>query len=271
MLENCQPYLVNTQVAHPVSRPLLGGTDEGWITQHFYHLIEKVASGNANVHICGETGTGKQVAATMVHALSGRSAYPLITVDCAAHHNRRLRCVNHKGAETPGKETPISVQSLYRQAGHGTLILDDVSRMRLDLQAELLRIRRKPPDPVEGGDLVHSPHPRIVMTSYRSPQTLLRNGAIKPELYDHLHPVVIHLLALRHCKEDIPALANFYFRYYGNRRENQLLPASVITQLVDYDWPGNHYELQNTIQRYLAYDEIIFLHLESIEGREIAG
>jgi DNA-binding NtrC family response regulator len=73
---------------------------------------------------------------------------------------------------------------------------------------------------------------------------------------------------LRNCKEDLPSLANHYFSYFGNRPKKQQLPESVMRRLLDYDWPGNLYELQNTIQRYLVYDEIIFLPARTESDKE---
>jgi DNA-binding NtrC family response regulator len=148
---------------------------------------------------------------------------------------------------------------LLRQARRGTLILDDINRMRPDLQAKLLRVIKPAINPAGKDSPCRTFMPRIVTTSRRDPQTFLRNGTIAAELFDRLSPVLINLKPLRKCKKDLPALANHYFSHYSNSPEKKVLPESIMRRLLNYDWPGNLYELQNTIQRYLAYDEIIFL------------
>jgi len=248
--------------------------DGSWIAQNIFQQIKEVASENSTVHICGEIGTGKHFVASMIHSLSDRNRYPLFAIDCTVIHERRMssNAVLHErrmcskymeGKDRPDTKTERIVRSVFRQAGHGTLILDDINRMELDMQEKMLQVIKETANSAGEERRAHVPYPRIIMITHRSPQTLLGNGTIKFELYNHLHPVQINLKALRDCKKNIPVLANYYYNHYNNYPGNQVLPESIIQQLLDYDWPGNLYELQNTIQRYLAYGEISFLQVKA--------
>lgn len=232
--------------------------------QNAVQQISKAASGNANVHIYGEIGTGKQVAAAMIHELSGRAAYPLITIDCAEYQKKSMwsGCLEAKKSLAVNAEK--QVPEFLHQAGAGTLILDGINQMGFDLQATLLRVLKQTTNPTGAC----TPVPRIVTTSRLDPQILLRQGTLKPELFEHLNPELIMLKPLRDCKEDLPALANYYFCLYGNSPGKWGLPESIMQRLLDYDWPGNLYELQNTIQRYLVYDEILFIPAKTVSANE---
>lgn len=261
-----QPFHLHTVVAdqgNAVARARFCQGDGSWVTGSYFRHLNQVAVGNANVHICGETGTGKQIAAAMIHVLSGRSADPLITVDCAAHHKRSMRSEGIEDGQTVNAKAAKTVRRWFQLAGKGTLILDDIRQLGLDLQERLLRVIKQATGGVGGKRLVKAPYPRIITTAHLDLQACLGNGTVRAELYDHLHPVPIKLKPLRHCKQDLAELANYYFNYHGNRPQGQVLPDSIMRQLLNYDWPGNLYELQNTIQRYLAYDEIIFLNVNT--------
>jgi DNA-binding NtrC family response regulator len=259
MLETNHIHRVAPQKANLVSKARSCMINGNCFVQSVFQQINKAALKSANVHIWGETGTGKQAAAAMIHQLSDRLAYALITIDGPAHEIITTQPGSFEDKEFPDAKAEKEIQGLLRRAGEGTLILNDINLIKLDLQEKLLRVIKQAPKTAGASMPGRASIARIVTTSHRNPNIFLRNGTIKTELFEYLSPLQINLKPLRDCKEALPALANHYFRYYGNNPKKKVLPESVMQQLLNYDWPGNLYELQNTIQRYLVYDEIIFL------------
>jgi DNA-binding NtrC family response regulator len=240
-------------------------TDGNRIVQNVFQQIGKMACGTANVHIYGESGTGKLAAAVMIHKLGGRTPNPLVTIDCAMYRKKSMDTGCFEIRPSYDIEPEKYLFRSLCQAGQGTLILDGVNRMRLDLQDKFiwaLKLKQNTSNASKSGT-AHSTTPRIVTTSRRAPESLLRNKTIKPEVFEYLNPTIFNLKPLRNCKEDLPALANHYANYFSNSPKIHELPESIMRRLLKYDWPGNLYELQNTIQRYLAYDEITFLPVKT--------
>lgn len=229
-----------------------------------FQQIAKLASGAVNVHIYGRTGTGKQIVAAIIHQLGGRNNYPLITIDCAEYHKRDMWSKCFEAEKSLAAKAEKHVHAFLHLADRGTLILHNINYMGLGLQQKLLQVIKQATDHAD----VPIPLPRIITTSCCDPQTFLRHGTIKPLLFQQLSPSLFNLKPLRDCKEDLPALADYYFNYYNLSPIKQVLPKSIMQQLLDYDWPGNLYELQNTIQRYAVYNEIIFLSVKTELNRE---
>lgn len=232
-----------------------------------FQQIEKMASGTANVHIYGEIGTGKQAAAEMIHRLSGRNAYALITIDCAVHQKKSMWYRYFEDGQSIHAKAEKHIRKFFRQAGAATLIMHNINQMGFDLQDIFLRIIKQNENITVKNAPARASSRRIITTSCCDPRTLWSNGIIKLEFLEHIDPVLIKLKPLRSCKQDLPALANHYFSFLGNKAQTQHLPESIMQRLLAYDWPGNLYELQNTIQRYLVYDEITFLPVRTTSVR----
>lgn len=227
--------------------------------QNILQQIKKVAAGNANVHIWGEAGTGKKVAAMMIHELSNRHIYPMITLDCAMSQKSKIGFRSFKDDKFSDDETERYIRGILLQADGGTLLLNDVNRMGIEWQENLLLLLKKSTRATRKRGLTDLQFPRIITTSHCDLRTFVHSGPGLSELFSLLNPMLINVKPLRHFKENLPALANYYYNYYGCSTRERILSTSVMDKLLDYDWPGDLYELQNTIQRYLVLNEIIFL------------
>lgn len=260
LLEYTPPYPAGAPKAKHGSLPILGGRKTPQVARDSLQQLRELALGHAHVHIFGESGTGKLLAATLIHSFSERSVFPLVTIDCATHDTSSQAAAGIKAGQALDTTSTKTVRDTCRQAHWGTLILDDIDRMGSGAQAELLRSIRRSSTPVERDERLEPPTVRIVLTSHDTPQALLRKRRIRPELYTRLQPESMWFGPLRHCKADILAWADFFFRYFGDRKQSQGLPQPIMQQLLEYHWPGNLFELQNTIQRYVVFNEITFLH-----------
>ncbi len=156
-------------------------------------------------------------------------------------------------------EDDQQIRRFSQQAGQGTLVLMDINQMGTGMQKELLLIIKHASCATGKPEAGRNGPARIVTTSSCDPGLFWHNGSLIPELFECLSPTQVKLKPLRNCKENFAALANHYFGYFSNSSNKQVLPKPIMQLLLEYDWPGNLYELENTIQRYLAYDEVIFL------------
>lgn len=209
-------------------------------------LAEKVAPTRATVLIEGESGTGKEVMARIIHEQSGRKERPFQAINCAALPSTLLESelFGHvKGAFT-GADT--EKKGLFAEAGDGTIFLDEIGSLSLELQAKLLRvIQEKKVRPV-GGSRSRSVEARIISATNQNLQALSEKGEFREDLYFRLAVFPIYLPPLRGRREDILPLArHFLERVDPNHRG--FSPAAV-RKLESHQWPGNVRELENWIE-----------------------
>ena len=213
-------------------------------------LLE-VADYDVNVLIRGESGTGKNVAATMIHRYSHRLGAPFVRVNCPAIPDTLLESQlfgHEKGAFTDAKQAQ---PGLFRVADRGTLVLDEISAIPGAVQAKLLQaIEDKTFIPVGGREAV-SVDVRIVATTNDHLERRIRDGSFREDLFYRLNEVTLTLPPLRDRKEDILLLAGYFLRKYATefRKEYRPLDRSTVGMLLKYSWPGNVRELENTIKR----------------------
>jgi DNA-binding NtrC family response regulator len=213
--------------------------------------ITHIAPSDANVLITGEHGTGKEVVARTIHALSSRSSRPLVAVNTGglAEGVFESELFGHvKGAFTDARTDRIG---RFELADGGTIFLDEIGNVPLRQQSKLLRV-------VESGEMerVGSSHSRTVDVRLISATNIdlkasAESGQFREDLLFRLNTVEIHLPALRERREDIPALALHFLTHYANRYRRSVkgLDPSALQALVQYAWPGNVRELEHTLER----------------------
>ncbi|WP_419786954.1 sigma-54-dependent transcriptional regulator [Pseudodesulfovibrio sp.] len=213
--------------------------------------ITRVAELNADVLIMGETGTGKELVSDTIHAMSGRSSGPFIKVNCAAIPENLIESElfgHEKGAFT-GAAT--ARQGKFEQAEGGSILLDEIGDMSLNLQPKLLRaVEQKQAERLGGSRLV-SYDVRIIAATNQELEARVNEGAFRRDLYYRLNVATLVLPPLRERKGDLPELAAFFLDRANRRMGTDIhsLSAGAMQLLFDYDWPGNVRQLANAVER----------------------
>jgi DNA-binding NtrC family response regulator len=226
------------------------------ITQdpHFSHTLEQAgqaACSTATILIEAESGTGKELLARMIHLKSPRCSGAFVAVNCAALPENLLESELfgfEKGAFTGAN---VSKPGKFELANKGTLLLDEVGEMAPILQAKLLRVlQEKEVDRIGGKNPVEI-DVRVVATTNRDLQALVRNSDFREDLYYRLNVVRLTIPPLRERHEDIPLLVDFFCKRYGRDfgREEISVNSEAFEKLIRHDWPGNVRELENAIHR----------------------
>ena len=224
----------------------------------FRRVIEqarRVARSDADILIEAESGTGKEVLARLIHENSTRQGKPFIAVNCSAFPENLLESelFGHvRGAFTGAQNAKAGK---FELADGGTLLLDEISEMPLNLQPKLLRVlQEREVDRLGDTKSLHV-DVRIIATTNRSLPQLVKSGAFRADLFYRLHVVPLSLPPLRDRREDILPLANFFLRKYepSDARGKYRIGPLLADQLRMYEWPGNVRELENTIRRELAF------------------
>jgi len=224
----------------PVSRKLL---------EH----IERIAPSDATVLIIGETGTGKELVARHVHALSKRAKGPFGALNCAALSENLIESElfgHEKGAFTGALNTK---DGWFETANKGSLFLDEVGDLPLGLQAKLLRVLQER-EVVKVGSRTPSPvDVRVIAATNVNLEEAVAASHFRADLYYRFNVAAIHLAPLRERPGDILPLARHFLKVYGDRLgygEIKLSPSTELA-LLNYDWPGNIRELENAVHRAL--------------------
>jgi transcriptional regulator with GAF, ATPase, and Fis domain len=203
------------------------------------------------VLIQGETGTGKELIARAVHAKSGRSDRPLVTVNCSALPAELIE------SELFGHEKGSFTGAVARQIGRfeladgGTIFLDEIGELPLNLQIKLLRVLQEGEFERIGSASTIKVNVRVIAATNRNLSEAIHNGSFRADLYYRLNVYPISLPPLRDRKQDIVRLATAFLREASAKLGKRFdrLPAAVVMVLESYDWPGNVRELQNAIER----------------------
>ena len=214
----------------------------------------RVASRDVTVLVRGETGTGKEFVAELLHAQSTRSAKPLVRFNCAAlpAELADAELFGHvRGAFTGAV---ANRPGYFLQANGGTLILDEVGELPLAIQAKLLRALQEGEIQPVGSGRIEKVDVRVVASTNRDLAADVKAGTFREDLYYRVAVVELVVPPLRDRKDDIPALAEEFARRYGERfgLGNVSLEPALVDALVHTDWPGNVRQLENTIARLAA-------------------
>jgi DNA-binding NtrC family response regulator len=219
-----------------------------------YDLIRRVAASQTTVLITGESGTGKELVARALHALSGRAAGRFVAVNCAAMPSELLESelFGHvKGAFTDAKAARMG---LFEQANEGTLMLDEIGEMALDMQPKLLRVLQERAVRPVGGNSTVAMTARIIVATNRDLEEEVEQRRFREDLFYRLNVVPIHVPPLRARGNDVALLADHFVNKFAARAGRPVASVSSEAQrkLLGYDWPGNVRELENAIERAIA-------------------
>lgn len=214
-------------------------------------LAHRVANRDATVLLHGESGTGKEVFARYIHANSTRRQGPFVAVNCAAIPENMLEAVlfgYEKGAFTGAHR---SHAGKFEQAQGGSILLDEISEIDLNLQAKLLRVLQERETERLCGHRTIQLDVRVIATTNRDLRTLVKAGKFREDLFYRLHVFPITLPPLRERADDIRSLATRFLNRYAGVGEMASLSEAAMDKLVQHTWPGNVRELENVIQRAL--------------------
>jgi formate hydrogenlyase transcriptional activator len=214
-------------------------------------LVSVVAPTDSSVLIQGETGTGKELVARAVHKLSTRSEKAFVKLNCAAIPLGLLESElfgHEKGAFTGAIAQKTG---RFELADKGTLFLDEVGDIPLELQAKLLRVLQEREFERLGSNRTHKVDVRLIAATHRDLPAMVRQGTFREDLYYRLKVFPIQVPALRQRREDIPRLVRHFTALYAQRMNKQVnvIPSETMDGLLRYEWPGNIRELQNFIER----------------------
>jgi len=214
-------------------------------------LVSVVAPTDSSVLILGETGTGKELIARAVHDLSFRRERAFVKLNCAAIPLGLLESElfgHEKGAFTGAIAQKMG---RFELAHNGTLFLDEVGDIPLELQAKLLRVLQEQEFERLGSNRTHKVDVRVIAATHRDLSGMVRQATFREDLYYRLKVFPINVPALRQRTEDIPKLVRHFTDLYARRINRQIdeIPSETMERLVRYSWPGNVRELQNFIER----------------------
>nr|HEX4315510.1 sigma 54-interacting transcriptional regulator [Kofleriaceae bacterium] len=224
--------------------------------REIFGLIERIAPTDATVLIEGETGTGKDMIARTLHLLSPRSAAPFIVVDCGAVAGTLIESElfgHEKGSFTGAV---AARQGAFELASGGTVFLDELGELSLDLQPKLLRVLEQRELRRVGGQKTIKVDLRVVAATRKDLRSEVDKGKFREDLYFRLNVVPITAPPLRERREDVPLLIDSMLRSFGHAASigsaGVQLTDATRAALMAHDWPGNVRELRNVIERALA-------------------
>jgi transcriptional regulator with PAS, ATPase and Fis domain len=224
--------------------------------QTVYRKIMKTATSHANVIIYGESGTGKELVAHAIHNISSRKSKQFVAVNCGgiAESLAESQFFGHsRGAFTGATENKAGFLDLSHE---GTLFLDELGEISLNMQVKLLRVLDGYGYRAVGENKLRKPNIRIVAATNKNLKKMVEQGTIREDFYYRVHILPILLPPLRERKEDIPLLVRYVMEKDFHGQEIPYVPPEVLEALMQHEWPGNVRELQNVIRRYLAFGKL---------------
>lgn len=236
--------------------------------QKVFATLEKVIDTDSTILIVGESGTGKEIIAKAVHYNSNRKQYPFRSIDCSTIPQDLI------GSELFGHEKGAFTGAISRKIGKfevankGTLFLDEVSNLSIDMQSKLLRVLQEKEFERIGGNQIIRVNTRVVAASNRDLRELVRENRFREDLYYRLNVVPIYLPQLKERTEDIPIFINHFINKFNTEYDKKIdIDLNARLLLSEYSWPGNVRQLENVIKRLvlLSTDKVVgFSEIKSI-------
>jgi Nif-specific regulatory protein len=227
-----------------------------------FQMILQVCKSNATVLIRGESGTGKELVANSIHYNSLREKNPFVKVNCAALPVNLIESElfgHEKGAFTGAIKQKIGK---FEMAHKGTIFLDEIGSLGLDVQANLLRVLQEKEFERVGGHRTLKSDVRVIAATNKNLEEAVEDGSFRGDLYYRLNVFPIYLPPLRERKTDILLLADYFLEKYAaeNHKNIKRLSTPAIDMLMEYHWPGNVRELENCIERAVLLCEEGVIH-----------
>ena len=220
-------------------------------------IVVRAADVDATVLITGESGVGKEVVSKYLHKLSRRCEGPFIKINCAAIPANLLE--SELFGYMPGAFTGASKQGkigLFELANDGTLLLDEIGELPVELQVKLLRVIQGKELMRIGGDKPISINSRLIAATNRDLKKMMEVGEFREDLYYRLNIINIHIAPLRERLEDIPSLIMFFLDKYSEKHgRKKIISMEAVEILREYPWPGNIRELENLVERLVVLTE----------------
>ncbi len=216
--------------------------------RELYRLLRKAAAMDASICIHGESGTGKELAARSIHAFSPRSDEPFCAINCGAIPSELVESelFGHERGSFSGAERRHA--GLFERAGHGTVLLDEITEMPEDTQVKLLRVLESGRFRRVGGEADQGWHARLITATNRDPDEAVADGRLREDLYYRIRQLTVHVPPLRERGEDAVALARCFMAEYAERSGRPVrLGEDAEALLRRYHWPGNVRELRHVV------------------------
>ncbi len=230
--------------------PLQAFVGESPAVKKIFELVEMVSNTATTVLVTGETGTGKELLTNIIHYNSNRKDKPFIKVSCAILSREIFESElfgHEKGAFTGAGKERIG---RFEAADGGTLYLDDVDDIPLDLQIKLLRVLQEHEFERVGGNNTIKVDVRVIASTKADLLQLVREGKFREDLYYRLNVFPLHIVPLRQRKEDIPLLVQTCIEQFAPRKKPEI-QSEALERMKNYNWPGNVRELRNIVERLL--------------------
>ena len=228
--------------------------------------IRRVARSDSTVLISGDSGTGKELIARLIHEKSARSRNRFVQVNCAAIPDELIESElfgHEKGSFTGAYEKKIGK---FESAHRGTIFLDEIGDLSIKAQAKVLRVLEEGEVQPVGSPEIKKVNVRVIAATNKNLEEEIRKGNFREDLYFRLHVVPIHSPSLRDRKEDIPLLIDHFISFFSeeNNYRKKSFSADAQALLLDYQWKGNVRELRNLVERML-----IMCHSDLISSRDL--
>ncbi|MGE0130784.1 MAG: sigma-54-dependent transcriptional regulator [Blastocatellales bacterium] len=229
--------------------------------QNIYEIIESIAESDANVMILGESGTGKELIANAIHFKSARAKKPFVKINCSALPKELIE--SELFGHTKGAFTGATMEKmgLIGQAAGGSLLLDEIGEMPVELQPKLLRVLQERVYYRVGSEKALEADFRLISSTNRNPLDAIREGMLREDLFYRINTIEIQVPPLRDRAEDVQHLAEHFLRIYAQKyhRTVHVMSQQAYERMFAYSWPGNVRELQNVMERavLLAKGEVI--------------
>lgn len=238
--------------------------------QHLFSMIPDVAKSDANVLICGESGTGKDILARAIHSHSLRSTGPFVAVNCSALAESLLESElfgHEKSAFTGADRNKIG---RFEMAQGGTIFLDEIGELRPELQVKLLRVIEQREFEKVGGNRSIPMDARIISATNKNLASAIKENTFREDFYYRLRTVPLTIPPLRERKDDIPLLVNHFIKRFNKKFNKKVrsVDTKVMRFLNEYDFPGNVRELERAIEHAFVFVKGPVIFMSSLPAKE---
>jgi DNA-binding NtrC family response regulator len=248
-----QNLQLKAEIGHALTRDVVQGTSQ--VMRRLFDFVARVAKTDSSVLITGESGSGKEVVARLIHFGGARAEAPFVTVNCSAIPNDLLESElfgHMRGAFTGALYTK---RGSFEQADGGTLFLDEIGDMRLEMQAKILRVLEERKIKKVGAEAELPVDVRVIAATNKNLKEEIAAGRFREDLFYRLDIVRVAIAPLREHKEDIPLFARHFLEVFSGEMKKPATDFSeeALQRLMRHDWPGNVRELRNTVERALIF------------------